>query len=71
MQSRLPDPTKAKRTASVIQGEIPSNVNIPNGCKFHPRCPFAKDICKQQGTSIIEKLRKIILLRCHFAGEFE
>ena len=39
----LPDPTKRKEM-KVIQGEIPSNVNIPKGCKFNPRCPFAKDI---------------------------
>ncbi len=35
----------------VIQGEIPSNVNIPKGCKFNPGCPFAKDICREQRTS--------------------
>ena len=33
----LPDPTKRKEM-KVIQGEIPSNVNIPKGCKFNPRC---------------------------------
>ena len=43
----LPDPTKRKEM-KVIQGEIPSNVNIPKGCKFNPRCPFAKDICREQ-----------------------
>lgn len=43
----LPDPTKRKEM-QVIQGEIPSNVNIPKGCKFNPRCPFAKDICREQ-----------------------
>ena len=43
----LPDPTKRKEM-QVIQGEIPSNVNIPKGCKFNPRCPFPKDICREQ-----------------------
>nr|WP_306455030.1 oligopeptide/dipeptide ABC transporter ATP-binding protein [Pseudovibrio flavus] len=29
-----------------ITGEIPSPLNPPSGCTFHPRCQFAKDICK-------------------------
>jgi oligopeptide/dipeptide ABC transporter ATP-binding protein len=31
-----------------IQGETPSPLNIPSGCRFHPRCPYAKDICREQ-----------------------
>jgi len=30
------------------EGEVPSLVNLPSGCRFHPRCPNAMDICKQQ-----------------------
>jgi len=29
-------------------GEVPSLVNLPSGCRFHPRCPHAMEICKQQ-----------------------
>jgi len=29
-------------------GEVPSLVNVPNGCRFHPRCPHVMDICRQQ-----------------------
>ena len=65
----IPDPKKRKEL-SVIQGEIPSNVNIPSGCKFHPRCPFAKDICKQKEPAYRE-IQKNHFVRCHFAGEFE
>lgn len=65
----IPDPKKRKEL-SVIQGEIPSNVNIPTGCKFHPRCPFAKDICKQKEPEYRE-IQKNHFVRCHFAGEFE
>ncbi len=39
-----PDPT-AKRTETVIKGEIPSPVNVPSGCRFHTRCPVAKPEC--------------------------
>lgn len=32
----------------ILQGELPSPLNPPEGCKFHTRCPFAKEICKTQ-----------------------
>ena len=41
--------------APAIQGEPPSPINIPSGCPFHPRCPLASDICKQQEPSLDEK----------------
>ena len=64
----LPDPTKRKEM-KVIQGEIPSNVNIPKGCKFNPRCPFAKDICREQEPATKE-VKPNHFVKCHFGGEF-
>lgn len=64
----LPDPTKRKEM-KVIQGEIPSNVNIPKGCKFNPRCPFAKDICREQEPATKE-VKPSHFVKCHFGGEF-
>lgn len=64
----LPDPTKRKKM-KVIQGEIPSNVNIPKGCKFNPRCPFAKDICREQEPATKE-VKPNHFVKCHFGGEF-
>ncbi len=61
------DPKKRK-TMEAIKGEIPSNVNVPTGCKFHTRCPYVKDICKE----IVPEFREIEknhLVACHFAGE--
>ncbi len=64
----LPDPSKRKEL-QVIQGEIPSNVNIPSGCKFNPRCPFAKDICKTKEPETKE-VKPNHFVKCHFGGEF-
>ena len=45
--SPLPDPNLRNRSRMVISGEIPSPVNPPSGCRYHTRCPFAKDDCKR------------------------
>ena len=43
----VPDP-KAKMNRIVLEGSIPSPANPPSGCKFHTRCPYATDRCKQE-----------------------
>jgi len=44
-----------------LEGEIPSPVNPPSGCHFHPRCPEAMDVCKQTypGMTSLEGERKV------------
>ena len=45
--SVVPDPNpKRKKEKIILSGEIPSPINIPKGCRFHPRCPFVKSDCK-------------------------
>lgn len=44
--SPVPDPSQRKGFLH-IEGEVPSAVNPPSGCHFHPRCPHAADICKK------------------------
>ena len=41
------DPAK-KSTVDAVQGELPSPLNVPPGCAFHPRCPRAIDLCRVQ-----------------------
>lgn len=54
-----------KKKESMISGEIPSPIHLPSGCPFHPRCPYAKDICSQEmpPVSMGESGR---VVRCHF-----
>ena len=45
----IPDPTIEKnRSHQTLIGEVPSPMNPPPGCVFHPRCPIAVDTCRQQ-----------------------
>jgi len=49
----IPDPT-AKKAEVKIKGEIPSPINPPPGCRFHPRCPYVFDRCKVEEPKLKE-----------------
>ncbi|RJG22580.1 ABC transporter ATP-binding protein [Paenibacillus thiaminolyticus] len=59
----IPDP-KRKRSRIVLRGDIPSPVNPPSGCKFHTRCPAAKDICRQE-TPLFREVGSQHYAACH------
>jgi len=52
---KIPESPEKKQKMSSIQGEIPSPLNPPKGCTFHPRCPFATETC----TSVKPEQRKV------------
>jgi len=43
----VPDPN-ARRKREILKGEVPSPVDVPTGCRFHPRCPVAVEQCKSE-----------------------
>jgi oligopeptide/dipeptide ABC transporter ATP-binding protein len=50
-----------------LKGEVPSPINLPSGCRFHPRCPYRQDIC----TTATPELQPVAgrSVRCHFAKQ--
>ena len=59
----IPDP-KADRKKLIPKGEIPNPINPPTGCRFHPRCPYAKAMCSQIEPQFIE-IEKGHYVACH------
>lgn len=49
----LPDP-RVRKTRAVIEGEVPSPMNPPSGCAFHPRCPYAVARCRETRPELRE-----------------
>jgi oligopeptide transport system ATP-binding protein len=51
----IPDPDLAeKRERIVLEGDVPSPINPPSGCRFHPRCRYATDVCKQLEPPLVD-----------------
>ena len=50
-----------------VAGEVPSPINPPSGCSFHPRCPFANERCKSEVPELMERAGR--MSACHAAQE--
>lgn len=63
----VPDP-RHRRQEPMPEGEIPNAINPPSGCRFHPRCPFAKPVCAEEEPALRE-LESGHKVACHFAED--
>ncbi len=65
----VPRITPADRAAStILRGDIPSPLSPPVGCPLHPRCPYARDLCRREVPPLEEKSTGH-LAACHFSRE--
>ena len=62
----IPDPTK-RRDKIILTGDVPSPVNPPSGCRFHPRCRYKMDICSQQ-EPLLKDRGQGHFAACHLMG---
>ena len=59
-----------KRKERILMGDVPSPVNPPPGCRFHPRCPFRRERCEEKRPELRE-LQTGHWTACHFAEEVQ
>jgi len=64
----VPDP-KIKARRIPLEGDVPSPVNPPSGCYFHPRCRYAESICRNQAPKLIPKADHFV--SCHRADSLK
>jgi len=64
----VPDPALKSNERIILKGDVPSPIDPPPGCSFHPRCLFAKDICSQREPQFRE-VRNKHFVACFFAGQ--
>ena len=70
LRAAVPDPDEAvraaKQTGATLRGDIPSAIQVPEGCAFHPRCPYADTRCRAE-MPFLRDLGSNHLAACHFA----
>lgn len=65
----VPDPNTAKQSKRIIlEGDVPTPIDPPSGCKFRTRCRYAKDACAQSVPELKE-IKKDHFVACHFVNE--
>jgi len=51
--SAIPDIEGKGRSSTPVAGEVPNPLNLPSGCMFHPRCPQAREQCRQESPALL------------------
>lgn len=65
--SAIPEPEiEKKRERIILTGDVPSPLNPPPGCRFHPRCSYAIERCKKE-EPLLREINKGHLVACHLA----
>jgi oligopeptide transport system ATP-binding protein len=64
----IPDPSLQRPGRIILKGDVPSPIDPPAGCRFHPRCRYAEGICSQKEPPLSE-IRERHWAACHFAGQ--
>ena len=64
----VPDPTRESKERIILKGDVPSPIDPPTGCSFHPRCLFAKDVCSKKEPQFRE-IEDKHFVACFFAGQ--
>jgi len=64
--SAIPVIDATRHTAVMLTDDLPSPLDIPSGCRFHPRCRYAEDICRRQAPPLEEKTAAHHAA-CHFS----
>ena len=59
---------KSQRLQDATIGEPPDLINLPSGCVFHPRCPYAKQVCREE-TPVLRTISEGRQVSCHLADE--
>jgi oligopeptide/dipeptide ABC transporter ATP-binding protein len=62
----VPDPA-ARRSRTLVQGDVPSSYAPPAGCRFHTRCPHARERCRAEEPALVEAQGHATA--CHFWSE--
>jgi peptide/nickel transport system ATP-binding protein len=63
----VPDPERRRKMIK-LKGEVPSAIHVPSGCRFHTRCPYAEEACKEREPDLVP-VTPDHLVACHLTSK--